>query len=347
MRNNRKDNTSRYLLSIIATVISISLVMFYFWAEPYLKGSIWKEFLQSLSVNILSVTLPFVIVYIFIDRKNLWDNSTDFSYNKFFGEIDARIAQFKDEILSGIDNSSQEDGTNTSSSNHDLSANNELYTFFGLKKSEVGIIFQDFSVSRDGDKQNINAVSFLWADTLFGNTINAKIINDIQPFLSVEFQSFAPSWGCNVAIRPQNEKAINISNNTLKYLFFQARIPLEALQDSSLLHDVGISIRLVNGKYQHWDYGNKPGEYIQFLVRNDAAWTPICINLQNKTSWCHFDSDGNPNVKDDEKYSVDLSIISAVIIKFGKYIPNTHGELGYGHGRVDIRDIRLSANYIN
>ena len=63
--------------------------------------------------------------------------------------------------------------------------------------------------------------------------------------MKIEFQSFEPSWGCNVTIRPQNERAVDLKTQELNYLFFQARIPTEVLQDSDLLHDVGIAIRLV------------------------------------------------------------------------------------------------------
>jgi len=220
---------------------------------------------------------------------------------------------------------------------------NELYSFYGLLGTKIGMTFQNFRVSRDSDGENTNAVSFLWADTLYGNSVNAKVIgSEVEPFLRIEFQSFEPSWGCNIAVRPQDQRAIERRSQELNYLFFQARTPQEILQSADLLQDVGIAIRLVNGKYQHWDYGNRAGEYIQFPVKGDGTWTVICIDLQDKKRWSHFISDGNSHINEDEKNNADLSILAAVIIKVGKFRPGIRGELGYGKGVVEIKDMRFS-----
>jgi hypothetical protein len=226
---------------------------------------------------------------------------------------------------------------------------NDLYSFYGLLGTKVGMTFQNFRVSREADCDNVNAVSFLWADTMCGNSINAKIVNyeGVEPFLRIDFECYERSWGCNIAIRPQDQKAVERKNQGLDYLYFQARIPEEALQDPNLLNDVGISIRIVNGKYQQWDYASRAGEYVQFHVREDGAWGIICIDVQDRKKWSHFISDGNPHISDDDQNNADLSIISSVIIKVGGYKQSTRGELGSGKGRVDVKDIRFSPDRVS
>jgi hypothetical protein len=114
---------------------------------------------------------------------------------------------FKNELYARIQQMSKQIGEEVNTK-LDLDSN-ELYTFFGLKGTRTGSMFQDFRVYRsDPRRPNDNAVSFLWADTLYGNTINASVQNNGESFLRVEFQSFSSqSWGCNIAIKPQNQRA--------------------------------------------------------------------------------------------------------------------------------------------
>jgi hypothetical protein len=106
------------------------------------------------------------------------------------------------------------------------------------------------------------------------------------------------------------------------------------------LNDIGISVIIVNGKYQHWAYASRVGEYLQSLVKKDGNWSVICVDLRDKTSWYHFTGDGNQYISEQERSNADFSIISAVTLKLGRY-EGRHGELGYGKGRVDIKDIKF------
>lgn len=382
--SNQNPDNNGYIAELLALLVTAFLVATYFLVEFAVKDSSWKGFLQSISGNIIAATLSFVIVYRFITSRNLLgsrnsdqhiadyiDHSVGELRNEIFSRIDKVLTQINGEIETKLDLDSNssfgmkfdsfkadlldqiqqmgqriEKEVNEVNTELNLADSNELYRFYGLKGAKVGMIYQDFRVSRDRDDGNANAVSFLWADTLFGNSINAKILNDDdrEPFLRIEFESFKLSVGCNVAIRPQNE--IAVKHQELNFLFFKVRIPKEALEDLTLIHDVGIAIRLANGKYQQWEYAYRPGQYIQLPVSKDGNWTPVCIDLQDKNQWSKFESDGNPHVNDSEKSNADLSIISAVIVKVGKFLPGIRGELGHGKGKVDIKDLRFSPTLV-
>jgi hypothetical protein len=369
MANNRNTDNSAYLAALFAALITILLASIYFLVEANVKDASWKGFLQGISGNIIATTMSFLVVYIFIMRENVFGDSQDV-YRRILNQIDLSINQLRDGILGKIENRSDldsnsffenklellksdlisqmrqitEDIGNQVNTKLDFDSN-ELYSFYGLLGTKIGIVFQDFRVSRDSGSENTNAISSLWADTLYGNSVNAKVINsEHYSFLRVEFQSFESSWGCNVTVRPQDQRALDRRSLELNYLLFQARIPPEALQSPDLLQDVAIAILLVNGKYQHWDYGNRAGEYIQFPVKEDGSWTNVCTNLHDKTKWSHFTGDGNQHINQDEMNNADFSIISAVVIKIGKFRPGIRGELGYGKGVVDIKDMKFSSD---
>jgi hypothetical protein len=367
MNNNRNTDNDAYLAALFAALVTILLASIYFLVEAHVKDPSWKGFLQGISGNIIATTMSFLVVYMFITRRNVLGDSKN-TYQQISNRVDSVITLLEDEILpiienkldlnnssfekkfdslkSDLDSQLKQIGqeieiqVNTGFDSFDLDSN-ELYRFYGLQGTKTGMTFQNFRVSRDSDSKNTNAVSHLWADTLYGDSVSAKIINDkIEPFLRIDFQSFENSWGCNVTIRPQDQKAIDRKSQDLNYLSFRARIPTEILYDTDSLHDIGISILIVNGKYQHWDYANRAGEYIQFPVKQDGTWSVICIDLHDKTRWCHFTGDGNQYINEDERNNADLSIISAITLKIGRY-QSRRGELGYGKGRVDIKDIRF------
>jgi hypothetical protein len=377
-RNQSPDN-SAYIAALLAALVTALLTTVYFLAD---RNSTVSGFIQGISGNIIATTLSFLIVYIFISSRDALGNSRN--SHRQLNEIDLRIHQMRDEVLSNLNNMSNQIGgeietkldldsnssfgmkfdafkadllaqiqqmgqqieeeVNEVNTELNLADSNDLYRFYGLTDVKPGMIFQNFRVSRDRDDGNVNAVSFLWADTLFGNTINARVVNEVEPFLRIEFESLESSLGCNVAIRPQNE--IAVKHQELNFLFFQARIPKEALEDPALIHSIGIAIRLTNGKYQQWEYASRPGQYIQFPINEDGAWTPVCINLQDKNQWSKFKSDGNPHLKEEEQDKADLSIISAVIVKVGRFLPGIRGELGYGKGKVDIKEIKFSFDQV-
>jgi hypothetical protein len=336
-----KRKLERYEMVVYISLLLLAVVL------GFVGNSINQEVIKAITINLASELLAVGILFFIINRMFLLGDSDDLSrklidiLTRDNSPLIMKFDLFKSELYARIQQMSKQIGEEVNTK-LDLDSN-ELYSFYGLLGTKIGMTFQNFRVSRDSDGENTNAVSFLWADTLYGNSVNAKVIgSEVEPFLRIEFQSFEPSWGCNIAVRPQNQRAIERRSQELNYLFFQARIPQEALQSSDLLQDVGIAIRLVNGKYQHWDYGNRAGEYIQFPVKGDGTWTVVCIDLQDKKRWSHFISDGNSHINEEEKNNADLSILAAVIIKVGKFRPGIRGELGYGKGVVDIKDMRFS-----
>jgi hypothetical protein len=365
MNNNRNHPHNAYLASLLVTLTTVSLIFSYFSLGDSQHPATWRELLQGLSGNIIATTISFLAVYVFIDRidalgssKSTYEwlinqivyqleekvllrmESKDLNDNSYFQQ---QVSSLKSDLALQIQQMGKEVG-NSVNTKLDLDSN-ELYGFYGLLGAKVALTFQNFRVSRDASSTNVNAVSHLWADTMYGNSINSKVvINEVNdPFLRIEFQCFEDSWGCNIAIRPQDEKAIECKTGEFNYLCFQARIPEETLHNTDLLDNVGIAIRIANGKYQQWDYGNRAGEYMQFQVKNDGKWGVICIDIQDKSKWSHFSSDGNNYVNDSEKNNADLSIVSAVIIKVGKY-QGRRGELGSGKGQVDIKDMKFLAD---
>lgn len=214
------------------------------------------------------------------------------------------------------------------------------YKFLGLDRrtteQRYGSVFQDFNVKRSGEHFNINAVQYLWADALPANTISGEIIRDNKsniPYLRVKFNHNG-GWGCNIAIRPQNEKALF---NKCKYLTFEARIPADEIKEG-FLERVGISVRIINGYLQHWEYAFNPREYIVLPVEaNEWGGKQIKISLYKKKFWNLFTSDGNC----DGPVEPDFSIIAAVVLKFGE-IPNSPGEPCPGKGVVDIRALQVT-----
>ncbi|WP_435548371.1 toll/interleukin-1 receptor domain-containing protein [Desulfobacterium sp. N47] len=214
----------------------------------------------------------------------------------------------------------------------------EYYKLYGLRGLRVSSLIQNFDVKRTAGAHNINAVQFYWADSLFANTISAENIKDGKT-LRVRFDHKG-GWGCNIAIRCQDGMACHNKNRS-RYLIFDARIPLEEIQDSiksETLNEVGISVRIVNGRMQHWEYAFNPREYIICSVRkNEWGGEPVKIDLSDNLLWHQFTSDGNIKLDPD---GPDFSVIAAVILKFGK-VPQFPTEPEPGRGIIDIRALQL------
>ena len=216
---------------------------------------------------------------------------------------------------------------------------NEFYRLYGLRGLRNSSLIQDFNVSRKGNTHNINAIQFLWADALFGNSISAEHMKDGKT-LKIRFDHKG-GWGCNITIRCQDGHAC-LNENKSRYLRFDARIPHEEIQrvaEAGLLHEVGISIRIVNGLLQHWEYALNPKEYIVIPVKK-SKWggKPVKVDLSDPLRWHQFTSDGNIKV---DREGPDFSIIAAVILKFGK-IPQDPIEPQPGRGIIEIRAIELT-----
>jgi len=206
----------------------------------------------------------------------------------------------------------------------------KLYTFCGLfEETRNDDILQDFEMSRPGG--NINAVYYLWADTYRAGQISAYV-DLVENFLRISFVNNAGSYPSNIAIRSKCERAL-VNTGAKTNLTFEARIPHVSTHDKHL-KKVSMAVRVVNGWLQHWEYADKPGEYIQFVV-SDSEWKQFSLNLEGK-NWFLFQADGNhyygPNV-------ADFQIISFVVFEIGSY--NVPGRPGTGHGVLDIRRIKL------
>lgn len=339
--SNQEDTSRpiRALLTFLAILIVILLIVAYFSAQS-LQNPALVNFSQGVIENMIAAILSFLAIYVFLTKKNVsLEVFNPFRQQEIMTKPE--LESLKTELLSTIREIAPQIGKEIDTQ-IDLVNYNEFYKFFGLKDKQTAAIFQNFRVSKADPGGNVNPVSFLWADTSSGNTINAQVLaGQAGPGLRVEFESKEGSWGCNIAIRPQSQKAVNLNGQRLHYLHFEASIPEEALIDKDLLHDIGIAVRLVNGKYQHWDYAAQIREYIQFQVVRSKGWQDFYLDLQDKTQWSPFDGDGNTNVNPNELRNADLMIISAVVLKFGKYRA-MRGELGPGKGKVDIRDIRFT-----
>ncbi|MEA5463874.1 hypothetical protein [Leptothoe sp. PORK10 BA2] len=339
-----KRKLERYEMVVYISLLLLAVVL------GFVGNGINQEVIKAITINLASELLAVGILFFFINRMFLLGDSDDLPrklldvLTRDNSPLIMKFDLFKSELYARIQQMSKQIGEEVNTK-LDLDSN-ELYSFHGLLGKRRGMTFQNFRVSRDADCENTNAVSFLWADTFYGNSVNAKVISkEVEPFLRIEFQSFEPSLGCNIAVRSQDQRAIELRGQELNYLCFYARIPQEALQSPDLLQDVGIAIRLVNGKCQHWDYGDKSGEYRQFSIKGDGTWTVVCIDLQDKKRWSHFTGDGNQYINQDEMSNADFSVVSAIVIKVGKFL-GIRGELGYGKGMVDIKDIRFSPDLV-
>jgi hypothetical protein len=206
------------------------------------------------------------------------------------------------------------------------------YLFGGLKeKPRKGTVFQDFKIVRQGEYKNFNAVHYLWADTFIGSTINA-CIDTSESFLRIFFNNKPGSFPCNIAIRPENDQALVNDYATSSFLSFEARVP-----PNSTLSEVSIGIRIVNGRFEHWENSVQSGEYVQYIVNSNTfpEFHEFLVDLNSK-NWHHFKADGNSNSKVVEE-THDFKIIAFVIFEVGSSGPRS----GQGKGVVDIRKIHL------
>lgn len=218
-----------------------------------------------------------------------------------------------------------------SSSNNDrtlLSESNlKLYTFAGLKEElREDTIFQDFDTTR---QDNINAVYYLWADNFRGSEVNACVDSGSR-FLRIRFDNEPGCYPCNVAIRPEQDRAL--SNLSYKYLTFEAIVPNEALSNENLLKKISLAVRIVNGHFQHWEYAFRPNEYRVFEV--STRWTKFKIDIADHSKWYLFQSDGN-YIFGPKK--AEFSVIASIIFEMG----SKGARPREGKGIVDIRMIRL------
>jgi hypothetical protein len=340
--NSGQEKKIRALLALLVFLLGLSL---YSNVSLLYGATFWKsiwELIRGVLVNILSSAIAFLAIFLFIDRPGLLASST--SSRELENRLSSKLLEVESSIISSVDKLGPSIGREINTQ-IDLDSN-ELYRLCGLKGSDSSYMFQDFRISRKPGERNINAVSYLWADSSMNNKVSAEVVQDRDyPFLRMSFTSNASSYGCNVCIRPQNEQAKRRDSN-LKYLNFKARA-ISKSGRSEQNDRIGIAVRVINGKFQHWDYGSASREYYHLPVSAlDSEWVSISINLSDLRSWYHFSSDGNQYISEPERTSPDLTVLSGLIIKLGSCGPDgpglSRGELGPISGTVDLREIVFS-----
>jgi hypothetical protein len=218
-----------------------------------------------------------------------------------------------------------------------------LYEVSGLSELQESEVFQDFA-PRSQDRNNVNVVSWLWADPYKKGSIQAFVIQEDtakadSSYLRVLFDNVdtvREGFTSNFAIRPRQEKAVKVpSEHTI--LRFSARIPTsgEGIRKSSKKEKLILTIRVVDRHQTHWEYRQPQGHSIPCEVMPDRNWQFCQADLQDLSKWTLFVAGGN--TKFAEK-TPDFSILTAIVIVVGTQGNNdTFG----GVGALDIADVRI------
>jgi hypothetical protein len=310
---SRPAKEVRRLLIYLGIALSVVSVLGYFLSGG-LKNAALKSFIEDFCSNSFGALVAFLAIAMLLENYEIsWgQNSIEEAAELIGNQIDQEI-DFK---------------------------KIEPHTLMGLKEPEKRNLFQDFSVSRNSATGNVNAVSFLWADTLRGDSVRASIMEeDGGAFLRTWFDVHQDSWGCNLSIRPQNERPAYLKDSGLNFLTLHFRIPENGSQNADHLRSVGIAILVINGMLQHWQFAGRENQFIQKEVTS-PSWQRIDIPLDPECcQWALFSSDGNRKFGNLEK--PDFSIISSVIIKVGAFT-SQRNELGAGKGIIDIGKIEFN-----
>ena len=331
-KNMPSEQDKQTWMLVLMSILCLIVLLFSYLAlsQPDTFSISMKKLALDLIPGFVGALLAFVLFYFVFQKKGI-----DLSGNQGLSSV---VEQLQDVV----------NGTRALDPTESIEID-RLYTLYGLRETKSGETFQDFRIDREG--RNRNAVQFLWADTLHGNTIDGEIIEnrDGDAWLRIDFsiRDKIPSvqnWGCNFAIKPQNDLALD--NNSVKrdYLVFDARIPNDIFvelkgKNESPLSEVGLAIRVINGYMQHWEYGsNKSREFKQLVVSVEKGWQSFSFDLSDKAMWALFDSDDL--IDRGPRYAI-FDEIASLIIKVGK--PRSRSiELEPGMGVIDIRNIRLS-----
>jgi hypothetical protein len=345
------NKSQKVLLTYLAITTAVVIIQFYFYGTPQIQDESVRGFLQDFLSSIFTALASFLAIYFFIESRGIRFSSSDEpSYNspdllptnKIQSFLDGFKLDLKNEIDQLITLKLPEVGREI-----DIAIDYtklELFKMMGLGNPQKRTVFQDFNIYREEKAiGNINAVSYFWADTLFGDAINAKIIQESdQSFLRIKFESHLGSLGCNLAVRPQNQRPADLTDTGLAFLTIWARVPEESSQDSDNLSSVGIAILIVNDKLQQWQYAYNENRFLQRRV-DKGNWQRIDIPLSvDDGHWSLFKSDGNQRMDGDLGHP-DFSVIAAVVIKVGMFT-GKRSELEAGKGIIDIDKIEFSAS---
>lgn len=306
--------------------------MFYFLINNTPDAAL-LNFYHHLLTGIIGGTVSFLLLYTFFYLFFLKRRGSSFNrllkeqFSLAREEVKKQIESIRDdiappgEIIQGLID-------NMRDKKHD---DIKLHTFYGLKENlSDEEVFQDFK----SNATNVNCIHYLWLDAFSESTISAFVdTNSDYPFLSINFNHRSTLSQPNVAIRSQNDKALDNSTKRI-YLSFDAKMNPKS-QNKILL-----AVRVVNGWLQHWQYATRPNEYILIPIENED-WKRFSIELHKPDKWSLFESDGNNLYSPSEP---DFRIITDVIFEVGAFTGIAGlkaGRPAQGEGIVDIRDIGL------
>ncbi|MEM9009060.1 MAG: hypothetical protein AAGE59_36825, partial [Cyanobacteria bacterium P01_F01_bin.86] len=180
-----EQDKQTWLLVLISTLCLALLLLCYFvllHTDPIPPS--FEQLLLDLIPGFSGALIAFILFYFVFKRKGI-----DLDGIQGLSEIIEQLQNVVDGVYALDPTASIE--------------TDRLYTLYGLKETRSSDTFQDFSIK--GNSKNKNAIQFLWADTLHGNTIDGEIINnrDGDAWLRINFDikdkfPSVQNWGCNV-----------------------------------------------------------------------------------------------------------------------------------------------------
>jgi len=182
--------------------------------------------------------------------------------------------------------------------------------------------------------ENLDPIQYYWSQSSNNSMIYISHNSD-EHFITVNYVNDG-DYGCNFAIRPQDQRAVAKGNN--RYITFEARLSSENEEKVSL------GIRIINGFMQHWQYcAGNAGQFLPKEVISNE-WKKIEIDLEQISLWKIFESDGIGSRMDVSK--PDFSIIASINISLGG-INRMHSmtEGNYGKGRIDFKNFILERGF--
>jgi hypothetical protein len=224
----------------------------------------------------------------------------------------------------------------------DLEKSAKFYTFSGLHDElREDDLFQDFDLDRESGT-NINPVQFLWADSVSPHNVSPTTdpggkagamrawVMSGENCLRVMFKSSSP-WPSNICLRAKDERALfNVRRH--RYLSLEARVPAGQ-------PEVALTVRLVNGWLQHWEYTTPSGVPAMFSIPASGEFKRMLVDLADQSRWRLFPSDGNRVCG---PKAADFNVIVGVVLELGTSNPGARP--GAGESIADIRDVRLVAH---
>jgi hypothetical protein len=268
---SRNSWTKIIYLLIIALIIFVGClsILKFSWIDPALNIIV-----SGIAINIISSILM-IISEFFSDPNYRIDNNDRINIAGFFSKYRfilaiALLIYFITIFLYGQNHIPKE----------------KLYQLSGLAETRESSVFQDF-VSRDDRENNVNVVSWQWADPFRKANIQAFVVNNDnsqtknhQNYLRIIFDNQKMGFPPNIAIRSKNEKALHVSPN-FQFLRFDVRIPKETKDVVPLkkIEKLSINVRIVDKHLTHWEYKNNANNYINCSMQREAMGQKVELEL--------------------------------------------------------------------